>query len=145
VSDVVFDANVLASGFVRKQAAPGRLLIAWEAGLFELFTSDHILAEVERTFAKPYFRARLTPEDANAAMTLLRRSARSVPLSIEVHGVATHPEDDVVPATAVSARAEYLVTGDRQLLALGGYQGVRIISPRTFLEILGVPEAANGE
>ena len=51
-------------------------------------------------------------------------------------GVATHPEDDLVLATAVSAQADYLVTRDRQLLKLGSYQGVAIVSPTEFLDEL---------
>lgn len=38
-----------------------------------------------------------------------------------------------VLATAVSARVDYLATGDKQLLKLGQYQGVVILSPRDFL------------
>jgi predicted nucleic acid-binding protein len=56
-----------------------------------------------------------------------------------VQGVASHPEDDLILATAVSAQADYLVTGDRQLLALGRYQGVEIVTPRAFATILGLP------
>jgi predicted nucleic acid-binding protein len=59
-----------------------------------------------------------------------------VPITAEVRGVATRPEDDLTLATAVSAEADYLVTGDRQLLALADYEGVQIISPREFLTIL---------
>ena len=39
-------------------------------------------------------------------------------------------------ATAVSARADYLVTGDAQLLRLGMYERVRIVSPSEFLDVL---------
>jgi predicted nucleic acid-binding protein len=56
-----------------------------------------------------------------------------------VQGVASHPEDDLILATAVSAQADYLVTGDRQLLALGEYQGAQIVTPRAFATILGPP------
>ena len=50
--------------------------------------------------------------------------------------MATHPQDDLVLAAAVSAGADYLVTGDRKLLSLGRYLGVTIVSPRTFLTLL---------
>jgi predicted nucleic acid-binding protein len=53
-----------------------------------------------------------------------------------VTGVASHPEDDPILATAVSASADYLVTGDRQLQRLGSYRGVSIVSPREFLDLL---------
>jgi predicted nucleic acid-binding protein len=48
----------------------------------------------------------------------------------------------VILATAVSARADYLVTGDRQLLALGEYQGVQMVTPRDFLAILSLQTSA---
>lgn len=51
--------------------------------------------------------------------------------------VPDDPEDDVVVATAVAARADYLVTGDRRhLLPLGSYQGIRVVTPRQFLDLL---------
>ena len=51
-----------------------------------------------------------------------------------VSGVASHPEDDLVLATAISGAAEYLVTGDRQLLALGTFRDIRIVTARQFLD-----------
>jgi len=50
--------------------------------------------------------------------------------------MATHPEDDLILATAASARADYLVTGDRQLLALGTFEEIAIVTPRAFLDLL---------
>ena len=67
---------------------------------------------------------------------LLEQKATSIALTREVHGVATHPEDDLILAGAWSAEAEYLVTGDAQLQKLGTFEGVKIISPRDFLWLL---------
>jgi len=53
-----------------------------------------------------------------------------------VSGVASHPEDDIVLSSAVSAAVDYLVTGDRQLQETGSFQGVKIVSPRDFLTLL---------
>jgi predicted nucleic acid-binding protein len=54
-----------------------------------------------------------------------------------VNGVATHPEDDLVLSTALSGKADYLVTGDKRFVArVATYQGVRLISPRDFLTLL---------
>jgi len=139
VTDAVFDANALASGFAgsRVQAStPGELIRRWRGGSFRLVVSDHILGEVGRTLAKPYFRRRLTDADIADAMTLLHEQARRVTITTGVEGAATHPEDDLVPATAVSAGAPFPVTGDRQLLALGRFRGVDIVSPSAFLAVL---------
>ncbi len=55
-----------------------------------------------------------------------------------VHNIATHIEDDLILATAVSAKADYLVTGDGPLLQKVGdsYREVNLVTPSEFLQIL---------
>ena len=140
----VLDANALASGFVGARLAastPGELIRRWRAREYSLIVSDHILAETERTLTKPYFRRYLNPAQAASAVHLLRTKAERALITVAVAGVATHPEDDLVLATAVSAKARYLVTGDRQLQALRRYRGVTMLSPSSFLAVL---RGANG-
>jgi predicted nucleic acid-binding protein len=67
---------------------------------------------------------RITLEDVDRVGRLLDQTAERTPISVEVVGVATHPEDDVILATAVSADVDYLVTGDVQLQRLRAYRGV---------------------
>ena len=52
--------------------------------------------------------------------------------------MATHPEDDLILATAVAGNAAYLVTGDRKLREVGSFHGVTMLSPRDFLERLSL-------
>lgn len=133
----VLDANVLVVAPLTNLTPPGQIVDAWQADRFELIISPHILSEVERAHRKPYFRARLTATQIDAYQRLLRRRATVIDITAEVVGVATHPEDDLVLATAVSAQADYLVTGDRPLRrAAPTYQGVRLLSPADFLVIL---------
>lgn len=86
---VVLDANVLASGFTSHAPStpPVRALDGWRARLFTLVVSDHIIAEVARTFAKPYFASRITAEDAAADLLLLRREAELVTITAHVSAV----------------------------------------------------------
>jgi len=78
----------------------------------------------------------ITPTDLERLHELLERDTACTTISHEVRGVATHPENDLILATAVSARADYLVTGDSKLQRLGSYQGVIIVSPRGFLDVI---------
>jgi putative PIN family toxin of toxin-antitoxin system len=139
VTRAVLDANVLASGAVGLLivgSTPGQLLRLWLDDAFELIVSDQLRTEVSRTLQKPYFLSRLAPERIANFNALLQERATSTPLTVQVSGVATHPEDDLVLAAAASARADYLVTGDHQLQKLGSYRGVKIVSPAEFLEVL---------
>ena len=60
-------------------------------------------------------------------------------MTILVSGIATHPEDDFIIATALSGNADFLVTGDRQLRQLDNVNGVGIVTPREFVTILDQP------
>lgn len=138
MTTAVLDTNALASGFVRRrpEAAPVQILDAWRSGVFMLVVSEYLLLELERTLARPYFAARLSQQQVASNLTLLRSEAVLIPLTVNVHGAASHPEDDPILATAVSGRADYLVTGDIQLQRLGTYEGVAIVSPRGFLAVV---------
>ena len=134
----VLDTNVLASGTVSAANAPGQILDAWHARKFELVTSAHIIAELTRTFQKPYFRDCLSKKATANFIDLLQNEAFVTPIIVKVQNVATHPEDDLTIATALSAKADYLVTGDQSLLNKVGnsYQGVTLATPNDFLKIL---------
>ncbi len=132
----VFDANVVVAGFPATAGTLASLIERWKTGTFELVLSEYILDEIARAWTDPYLRSRINPLEIEAALEFLHRFAKIVPVTINVSGIASHSEDDMVIATAVSAGADYLVTGDRELQDLRAYADVRIVSPRRFLAIL---------
>jgi putative PIN family toxin of toxin-antitoxin system len=133
---VVIDTNTLASGAIAPAGGTlATLITSLRAGAFELFLSKFILEELARTLTKPYFRQRVSPADVRTYFVMIAAAATVIPITATVRGVAAHPEDDLILATAVSARAHYLVTGDRQLQALGSYQRVSILSPSDFVAL----------
>ncbi|MBA3947820.1 MAG: putative toxin-antitoxin system toxin component, PIN family [Herpetosiphonaceae bacterium] len=133
---VLLDTNVLVSGLASRTAAPGALLHAWRAGIFELVVSDPLITEVARTLQKPYFLKRLTNEQITQAIILLYTEGQRTVINVTVTGIASHTEDDLVLAAAVSGHADYLVTGDRDLQKLTLFQGVTVLSPRAFLDLI---------
>lgn len=134
---VVLDANTLASGAVAPAGGVLATIIdLWLAGAFTVVLSHHILSELDRALRTRYFTQRLSAADITAYVQLVRTLAVFVTPVKDVHGVATHPEDDVVLATAVSARADVLVTGDAGLQNLERYRDVSILSPRAFVRLL---------
>ena len=132
----VLDANVLAPGFLGRTSASARLIDLWRRQVYELVVSEHLLAELARAYTDPYFRRRITPERIARVSGFLRQRAIVTELTVTVSGVATQPKDDLVLATGLGAGATFLVTRDRQLLKLGGYRGLRVVSPGQFLTLL---------
>lgn len=136
----VLDANIIISALLIQSGISARVVAAAYAVVFRCFASDAIVHEVLRTVTSVRIQRKypIGAAEIDRVHRFLESDAVLVPITATVQGVATHPEDDLILATAVSAQADYLVTGDRQLLALGQYRGVRIVTPRDFAAILGL-------
>jgi uncharacterized protein len=133
----VIDTNILASGFIRPDRSPGRILLAWRDQQFELYTSSYILAELHRTLnTNRYFASRLSESARRDNLRLILRLAVRVGLSLSVSGVASQAKDDPILATALNANADYLVTGDKALLTLRTFEGTRIVTAADFVAII---------
>jgi putative PIN family toxin of toxin-antitoxin system len=133
---VVLDANILISGIAFSAGLQSRIIDRRAAGAFHLLVSRHLIDEVIRALARSEF-ARRTEDGYRAKITMALDGAEWIVVDDVEFGIATHPEDELILATAVLGNADLLVTGDKQLLKLGRVEGVRIVDSRTFLELLG--------
>ena len=134
----VLDTNVYVSGTILARGAPYELLEAWRQQRFILVISQAILAEIERVLRYPRIRQRysITARDIARLVDSLRADALVVPGDVEVSRTSDDPDDDKFLACALEAQAECIVMGDPQLLSLGSYHGIAILTPREFLERL---------
>jgi putative PIN family toxin of toxin-antitoxin system len=135
---IVLDSSVLVSGFLTEGGTTATLLSRYLQGDFALCSSRWIVEETERALLRPQNtrRYRYQPEDVRQFLDGLARSAQMFPDAPEVPAVTRDPSDDQVIACALAAQADYLVTGDHDMLVLGTYEGIRIVTPRQFLDLL---------
>jgi putative PIN family toxin of toxin-antitoxin system len=133
---VVFDANILVSGFPAWRGTLAEMMRRWRNQEFEVILSEPILDEVERAWAKPYWRAQLPPDRVSLYMGAIQRRATMVTITAAIARIASHAEDDLVLATAISGGASHVVTGDRRLRAVGQHEGITMLTPREFVELL---------
>lgn len=132
---VVLDTTTLASGAVAPAGGTLATIIdAWQDGRLTVVVSPPILEELTRTLANSYFTRRLGPELVQSYLELVRQTAILVPRTAPIPRVATHPEDDLILATASSVQPVVLISSDRQLQHLGRFQEVTILSPRAFVD-----------
>ncbi|MGZ8514878.1 MAG: putative toxin-antitoxin system toxin component, PIN family [Candidatus Limnocylindrales bacterium] len=131
----VLDANVLISAILSPRGTPARLVLAWQAGAFDLVVSPLLLAEVRRALAYPKLERLVPPADADAFVDWLSRSAK---LAVDPRGRprvrSDDPDDDYLIALAAAERA-LLVSGDVHLTSLANRVPVR--TPAEFLSELG--------
>lgn len=129
---VVLDTNTLISALLFSGTA-SRLVPLWQCRRITVLVSKEILQEYLRVLAYPKFqlgdheiRALVEEELLPFAETIRVRRRLAV--------VRRDPEDDKFLECAVAGRAEYLVTGDRDLRELGSYRGITILTVGEFLE-----------
>ena len=133
----VVDANVLISSVIAPLGHSRQIFNAWRDGAFLLVTSPGILEEVSRRLAHPRIANRysISSEDRIAVLRLLKAESMITPGSRDV-SVTRDPTDDKVIAAALETGAEYIVTGDKDLLTLGKYEGVGILTPARFISAI---------
>lgn len=134
----VLDANVFVSAFVRPEGPPGRIVESLlRDQTFELVLSEAIIEETLRALEYPRVR--------KAARTHVRPDlwfedlivlAELVSGAYAIPALSEDPDDDKYVAAAVEGRASFVVSGDPDLLAIGEHEGVRLVSPRSFLDLL---------
>lgn len=89
------------------------------------------IAEEIRSILRRKFRWQV--DEIEHSLADFRRDTRIVAVSGHLRGVCRDPNDDMVLECAVVAGAEFIVTGDKDLLTLGSFRNIRILTPREFL------------
>ena len=133
---VVLDVNILASAAAVPDSIPAFLVDEGFKGRYIIVLSDPMIRKLEEVLKRPYFARKLGQSQREAVAKRTRVSADLVTWDASVSGICDDEEDDIVLGTAVAAGADYLVTGDHGLLAIGSYGEIQIITAREFLAIL---------
>lgn len=133
---VVLDVNVLVSALASQSGTMRSILLEWSSGSFDVVLSEHIVSTSERVLAKPFWITHTNHPRMATELSEIRSLVQMVEPAPDVHGIAEDDEDDLVLATAVAASADYLVTGDRYLLALTSFAGIPIVSARELLDVI---------
>ena len=144
MSRAVFDTTVLISAFLRPGGVSDELLDLASSAEFSLILSTPILDETaNKLLTSKRIRARYgyPDEDARRYLEKLDGLCELVDELPPLSGVVRDPNDDVVLATAVAANATYLVSRDKDLLDLGAYEGIAIVTPEEFRGFLRQNEA----
>jgi putative PIN family toxin of toxin-antitoxin system len=131
----VLDTNILISYFLTQGSTLARLVDYWERGRFIYLISPAMLAEIKEIVNRPRLR-RLMRADPQVLIEVIEHDAELVPGDLTLPGVGRDPKDEMVIACAVEGGAGYLVSGDTDLLDLGSFQGVQIVTPADFVSIL---------
>lgn len=128
---VVLDTNVLVSRLAYPSSIPGRILAAWLRGSIAVVLSRYILEEMVRVLPRLSRLTMSAGEIRDLADSFLFL-AEIVEPGAELESSLRDSADQAILATLRAAQADYLITGDRDLLALAGQYP--IVTPALFWE-----------
>ena len=124
---IVLDTNVLIAAFVARGVC--HELFEHCALNHQIVLSPVILEEFRTTLTR---KLHFAGKDVSEAIGLLRSRASVVKPDPLSSSVRRDPDDDNIPATAVTAQCDCIVTGDGDLLASGQFREIPILSPGAF-------------
>ncbi len=134
----VVDTNILIRALIKPQGTVGPVLTRLRDGDYTFLYAEPLLDELVAKLTLPRIRDKyhLTDDDVEIVLALiLLRGEPDVPQ----HRITAcrDPKDNVVLEVAVAGEADYIVTGDDDLLVLHPFEGIPIVGPAEFLKALG--------
>jgi len=132
---VVLDTNVLLSGIAYPNSIPGKIIAAWRNGGVEVVLSHYILGELHRVLPKLNHRLGWSEQEIQDFIDSLAFLANLVePLPTEEINLRDQADQPVL-GTLLASKVNYLVTGDKDLLALANQYP--IVTPAQFWQMHG--------
>ena len=132
---VVLDTNVIISAFLWAGKV-NKILDLIENKKIDVYTCPEQIIELKGVLERPKFKpifikAKLKPE---IIVSGFLNSARLIKQVMNINVIEVDSSDNIILACALSAGAEYLVSGDKHLLSLKKFQKTKILKPKEFLE-----------
>ena len=128
---IVLDANVVIAAFAARGLCESIMEVCLSE--HEIALSDDLFDEILRNLRQ---KIKLPPDVIDNIGVLLRdHSDISIPVPL-ASDVCRDPDDIKILGLAVATKADYIVTGDKDLLVLKSFQGIPILNPRSFSDIL---------
>lgn len=136
MNKAVIDTNIIISGIIWPSSYPAAVLKLFRQNKIVVVLSKELFTEIQDNLTaigiKYNFNQRLIIE----WLELLKKYAfwtADLPIDITV---CRDPDDNMVLATAIAGKTDYIITGDKDLLALKKYKQIRILSAKNFVKAL---------
>jgi len=131
---LVLDTNIFVSAFYWG-GNPKKIIDRIIEGTDELCISNEILDETAAIMAGPKFKTR--PEIIERYIRTIEKIGKKVFITGKIKGICRDKEDDDKIECGILSNADYLITGDNDLLVLGHFQQIKFITAKEYLSLSG--------
>ncbi len=130
---VVIDTNVFISSLIGKtRTNPKEIIDGFKKNKFSLILSPAILKEIEETLKEPKLKSIFNEDEAFNLLGLIRIRGLFVIPARKVN-TCRDTHDNKILEAALKAKADFIITGDKDLLILKSFRSIPILTPKEFL------------
>jgi len=135
---IVLDTNILVSALINPHGRPAQIIDYVFENKLRLFISPPIVEELERVLSYPKLMKRhgLGREELKEFISDLLSIMLLIQGEETIKVITEDLSDNKYLSCAVSAKADFIISGDVHLLKLGEYRGIQIVTAAQFLEIM---------
>jgi uncharacterized protein len=112
---------------------PYQILDAWRKGEIQLIVSEDIFDEYQRV--GEILSLQFSPVDPLPVLTMLKANSEIVVSERLPAPVSDDPDDDKFLACALAAKCKLIISGDKHLLKMSGFEGIKVLKPREFVNV----------
>ena len=129
---IVLDTNVFISG-IFFSGPPSKILKAWKDNKIQIVLSKEILTEYQRVAEE--LSAKYSEIDIFPIIDLLTVYGEVVPTKDLSVSICEDPDDNKFIECAISSNCKLIVSGDKHLLNISGFQEIEVLKPREFIDL----------
>lgn len=139
----VIDTNILVSGIISPKASPAKIISFWQQRKFILITSEEIINELKEVLSYPrIFKSyNLNIKTVDRYLKMFKAFAEVCQPKGKIKVIEVDPEDNKFIEAALVGGAEFIVSGDRHLLGLKHFKGIKIVRAEEFVRIINYGSA----
>jgi len=128
---IVIDTNVLISG-IFFSGPPYEILCKWWEGKLDILITKKILEEYKRVGIK--LSDKFPGLDIIGILDLIERKSEIIEIRIKVSNVCSDPDDDKFIECAINGDCKFIISGDKHILSVSGYNEIHVLKPRDFVD-----------
>lgn len=134
----VIDTNILVSGLISPKASPAKIISLWRERKFVLVISEEIIEELKRVLLYPkiFQKYGLSERTIDKYLKIIKAFSEVVKPKERIELISSDTEDNKFLEVALEANVNFIVSGDKHLLDLKEFRGIKIIKAEKFLRLV---------
>src|SRR3989344_2716632 len=131
---VVLDSNVFVSFLISHRPPTSTILDLWARGELVIYYSSEILDELEAALKYPKIRELVSSSETESLIDAIKILGILVIPAKRIE-ICRDKKDNKYLEVSLESASKFLISGDKDLLALGEFEGIKIVSPRDFVDL----------